>query len=649
MRRNTFLPIGCLLILTSFAALGQPTLPFKKGINLTNWFQTSSPSEIQFTKFTRKDLERIQSLGCDVIRLPINLHAMTSGEPDYIPHPLFLSFLDQVVSWAEKLQIHLILDNHTFDPAVNTPTSIGPVLVKVWTHMAEHYKNRSTLIYYEILNEPHGISDSQWASIQQTVIDAIRTKDTQHTIIVGPANWNSYHNLSALPAYADSKLIYTFHFYDPFIFTHQGASWTDPSLVPLGGVPFPHNASPMPPTPESLKGTWIENSINNYTSDGTVNKVKTLIDIAVSFSASRNVPVFCGEFGVYMPNSNNAHRVSWYEIVRKYLEEKNIAWTMWDYTGGFGVFRNASNELFDHDLNVPLLQALGMTVPPQTPYVKLPARKGFTLYDDYIGEGIADASHNANGIRDFYNVTTPKTGTYCISWSESDQYGNISFDFKPDLDFSLLKEHNHAITFWARSNSPSTQIDVRFIDSKTSANDHPWRMGKTIEQIIPGDETWKRVEIPLNELTEKGSWDDAWFNPEGKFDWTTIDKFEIVAEHHSLHGIQFWFDDIEIFGEDVPEEAVTAIEKRNPSLPFTISPNPVKDKTSIDFSLERNQRVEVSVYSLTGHEVALIKTPLLEPGNHSVIWNTEGFPQGLYVVKIKIGNLFGSGKVLKLE
>ena len=90
------------------------------------------------------------------------------------------------------------------------------------------YAYYSGYVFYEVLNEPHGIADGVWGSIQQSVIDAIRTEDAVHYIIVGGANWNSYNNLSALPLYSDTKLIYTFHFYDPFVFTHQGASWSNP-------------------------------------------------------------------------------------------------------------------------------------------------------------------------------------------------------------------------------------------------------------------------------------------------------------------------------------------------------------------------------------------------------------------------------------
>ena len=82
----------------------QAQVSFNRGVNLTGWFQTSSAQQIQFTKYTKKDFQNIKSLGCDVIRLPINLFYMTNGSPDYTIDPLMYEFLDQAVNWAEELQ-----------------------------------------------------------------------------------------------------------------------------------------------------------------------------------------------------------------------------------------------------------------------------------------------------------------------------------------------------------------------------------------------------------------------------------------------------------------------------------------------------------------------------------------------------------------
>jgi len=639
--KNLFL---FLLVVASFGLEAQNM--FTKGVNLTGWFQAPSPRQIQFSKYTKKDFERIKSLGADAIRLPINLHAMTNGAPDYILDPLFLEFLDEAVNWSEELQISLIMDNHTFDVNSNTDPSIEGVLVKVWKQMAAHYKSRSGYVYYEVLNEPHGISDAVWGSIQQSVIDAIRTVDTSHYIIVGGANWNNYYSLNPIPVYTDAKLIYTFHFYDPFLFTHQGASWTNPSMVPLAGVPFPYRASDMPVIPTSLQGTWIESSLNNYSNDGTVAKVKSLIDVAANFKSTRNVPVFCGEFGVYIPNSRDADRVYWYEEVRKYLEAKQIPWTIWDYQGGFGLFEKDSNELFDYDLNIPLVGALGWNAPPQQPYIKRPKTNSFILYDDFIQEGIVNASYTNTGVLDFYNTTSPHQGSKCIYWSNVNQYQSIAFDFKPDADLSLLPGNDYVLEFWVKGSTPGVKFDVRFIDTKVNSIDRPWRMGKTIDDTFTTwDGTWKKISLPLKGLEEKGAYDNGWYPPESKFDWRAIDRFEIVAEYQSLSGIEFWFDDLQVTGNEIPyEEVVTQVDEHAED--FDIYPNPVQGEAAIRFSLKESGVITLSIYSLQGKLLDKLVEGYHEKGEHELTWekpNTDDLPAGIYLAEFRTG----TSKVVK--
>ncbi len=560
------------IFLSFFLVIHGQTAPFTKGVNLTNWFQVGSAKQIQFTKYTKQDFENIQSLGCDVVRLPINLHFMTTGAPDYTLDPLFLGFLDQAVDWAEELGLYLILDNHTFDPAEDTDPAIGGVLIKVWGQMAAHFKDRSNLILYEVLNEPHGISDQLWNSIQQDVVDEIRSVDDKHTIVVGPASWNSYNNLAAMPIYEDDNLLYTFHFYDPFVFTHQGASWVSPSMVPLADVPFPYDAENMPSFPTSLNGSWIHGAFNNYNVDGTVSKIKELIDIAVDFQQTRNVPIYCGEFGVYIPNSNQQDRVFWYDQVRQYLEEKNIAWTIWDYHGGFGLFEEDGNGLFEHDLNVDLLGALGMNAPEQTPFQIKPDSMGFFVYSDYIGEKIISASYSAGDL-DFYHTWAPNNDEYSIFWTGANQYQAITFDFRPNRDLSYLVSQDYALDFFVKGDTPGTSFDIRFVDSD-GPNDLPWRIRVTIDNEVNWDDSWQHLHLKLSDFVEHGAWNGTWHNPIGAFDWSKINLLEIVAEQGPLGEARLWFDNIQI--TDIDPTQVNAVETSKRLFPVEIFPNPVE-------------------------------------------------------------------------
>jgi endoglucanase len=651
LTRSVFRFIPALLLFSNCFLNAQNL--FNKGVNLTNWFQASSVNEIQFNRYSRQDLINIKSLGCDVIRLPINLHYMTLGNPDYIIDPIFFNLLDSVVTWAEELNIKLILDNHTFDPAVNTDPGVGDILVKVWSQMAKHYKSHSALILYEVLNEPHGLTTQVWGAIQQTVIDTIRAVDTRHTIVVGASGYNTYTEMANLPVYSDTNLLYTFHFYDPFVFTHQGATWVSPSMIDLAGVPFPYNKDSMPVCPASLKGSWVESNLNSYSNDGTVANVQNLIDIAIKFRDTRKVPIYCGELGAYNLNSINVDRVYWYQIVRSYLETNKIPWTSWDYQDGFGLFNKGSNELFQHDLNVPLLKALGLNVPVQTLYIERPDSTGFILYSDFIGSFINESNWENNATIDYYTTKHPNNGNYCLAWYGASQYGYIGFDFTPNRDLSKLVQEKYAIDFFVRGDSPGAQFDIYFIDTKTNdPNDHPWRMYINIDESYgPWDKKWHHVRIPLNKFTEMGSWDNnQWYTPQGLFDWRAVDIFDIVADYGDLTGTTFWFDNILISDIDssiVRDNSVLDIRSIKQSSHFgilNIYPNPVSDLFSVQYNQPETGNVTFRIIDIIGRQVFADKINNQIAGEHYYYLNRKNaelsqLSSGLYIFNLRMSGM----------
>jgi endoglucanase len=342
-------------------------LPFSKGLNFTKWFEAPSPQLVVFSKITEQDFIDVKSIGVDVIRLPVKMHNMAGAAPEYVLDPHFFNLLDQVVDWAEKHQIYLILDNHSFHPVAPTDPGIGGILIPVWTQLARRYKDRSAYILYEILNEPHGIDAKVCAAIQEKVVSAIRAIDSKHSIVVGGVNYNSLDELLNVPIYPCDHIVYTFHFYDPHIFTHQGETWGHPpNLRNLKGLPFPSDAHAMPEIPPDLKGSWAEKTIKNtYMRDATVETLSKQLDKALEFSRKNgDVPLFCGEFGAHIPNILPEDRLRWYQIVTRLLDERKIARASWDYFGSFGIFKTAQGGSFTGDLNVEIVKALGFSVPP---------------------------------------------------------------------------------------------------------------------------------------------------------------------------------------------------------------------------------------------------------------------------------------------
>ena len=601
----------------------QPSMPFTKGVNLTNWFQVNEVGQIQINKYTKKDFEQLRSLGCDVIRLPIHLHSHTTGQPNFEVNPLLFEFLDEIVGWAEDLNMHLILDNHTFDPAGFTPLTIDLPLLKIWPQIASHFNGKYKHIYFEILNEPNGITDAAWNQIQGKVITAIRQVNKEHTIIVGPANWNNYQNLKSMPVYEDKNLIYTFHFYEPFLFTHQGASWTTPSMSSLKDVPFPYQKSKMPVFPTQLKGTWVESAFNDYGRIGHIDYVKEQLSIAVKFAKERNVPIYCGEFGVFASASPEIDRTFWYEYIRKELESQKISWTIWDYHGGFGLFENGTNGIFDYDLNIPLVKALGLNVPPQTNYEKKPLDSEKWLYRERLSTELKESSYGA-GLINYYSKDNSFAGKYAISWKNPKQYDAIGWEFHPEVDARLMLQQNFVLSFYVKGNIIGKSIDVRFLDSKTGPGDRPWRTTFRLDdKIVKWDDSWQLIQIPLYKFKEQGAWDEnKWHNPEGKFDWTSVDRIEFVAESSDLLSGILYFDEIRL------KPSSPSFTSQISNLPkFDLYPNPASHELTVNiFNAEHTSQYQI--FDLQGIEIksGQMKNQIIIPV-HDVI-------NGNYIFKI---------------
>jgi endoglucanase len=613
---------------------------FNKGVNLTGWFSGGSARSIPFYKYTKKDIENIKSLGCDVIRLPINLHYMTSGQPDYKVDTMLYHYLDQVITWTDELGLKLILDNHTIDGA-NAKTVEVP-LMKIWPQIARHYKNAPTSVIYEILNEPNTFAVADWAKIQKNVLDTIRTIDTLHTVIVTGADWGGIAGLTKLLPLADKKLIYSFHFYDPFLFTHQAATWASPSLGDLGNVPFPYNASKMPACPVSLKGTWVESGLNtSYKTDGTVAKLKSTIDQAINFGKKYNVKIFCGELGVYNAKSPVADRANWYKAVTGYLTEKSVPWTMWDYQGGFGLFNKGSNETFEYDINRTMAEGMGFALPPYKEFVMKPDTASFDIYTDFMGEGIQYGGVPGGGIADLF-APNPYQGTNCIYLTGTPQYGALDFDFTFNKDLSMLKNANSYVSLWVKGSAKDASVTLRFLDTKTAdPNDHPWRMDYTLVSTTkaPFDGKWYNVTIPLKSFLDVGSWDGVWINSQNKFDWTAVDKFQIVSERAALTGKEFWIDNISLERGSSP---LTGNYEIGIQSEVSIYPNPASEKVNIRFFAPVPGTLEVTVHDLSGRLQQTLFSNNCTPGVQKIVWhiNNQSKPveNGMYICKVKFNN-----------
>ncbi|MCI4669451.1 MAG: T9SS type A sorting domain-containing protein [Bacteroidia bacterium] len=321
------------------------------------------------------------------------------------------------------------------------------------------------------------------------------------------------------------------------------------------------------------------------------------LDIAVQFRESRGAPVFCGEFGVFIENSPETDRINWYRDFRQLLDSASISWTSWDYHGGFGLFEKNSQGLFDHNLNVPLLEAMGFNVPPQTPLIIQPDTAGFFIYRDFIEEGIQQWGSGFN----LFTQNGANYGQYHIEWRDQAQYSSLGFNYSPNKDLSILESNDFALDFFVRASSSvqNSNFDVRFVDSKTQdSTDLPWRNRYTFSPTSRG---WEHYHIPLSDFVEHGSYfNNTWHSPRGEFDWQDVDLVEFVAEYGALNGI-LDVDHVQLTNVDsAMVNNTTSVIGGNEPLAL-VYPNPFSEKIKI--RLLASEEMKASLVDVMGREV----------------------------------------------
>jgi len=343
------------------------------GINLSEWFaQVYDPKGYTKEHFeswtTADDIALVKSMGFDHVRLSINPQPMMRhNQADELP-PAYLSNLDTAVKMILDHGLALIIDMHPdsdFKARLVEHDDFIEQFSDFWRAIARHYSNLDPqMVYFEVLNEPEFRDRYRWAGAQAKLALAIREGAPQHTIIAAGANWSDIDDLIALTPLSDSNLIYNFHFYNPHVFTHQGATW---------GVNYWHfeNKLAYPASMETAKKVAAAEpdpvnqlAVLRYGLDHwDAHRIEVEIGQAAEWGKRWNVPLTCNEFGVYRRDSDPQDRARWLHDVRATLEHDGIGWSMWDFGGrdggmGFGVVNgpkegpNTPDEL--------TLQALGL-------------------------------------------------------------------------------------------------------------------------------------------------------------------------------------------------------------------------------------------------------------------------------------------------
>jgi endoglucanase len=339
----------------------------KRGVNASDWFaqvyDKRGYSREHFQDWTTADdIALIKSAGFDHVRLSVNPQPMmTSGETNKIPSE-YLGYLDAAVKMILDQGLAVVIDVHP-DSDIKARLSKEDEVVEqfadFWRALAAHYSSwPGDRVFFEILNEPEISDRYRWMGIQAKLAAAIRVNAPLHTIIAAGARWSDNDDLIFQEPLHDSNVIYNFHFYEPHIFTHQGANWAVNSWHWLHGLPYPSDLQSAERAaalePEEVNRLAV---IRYGEEHWDAARIDSEIKAAADWAHRRGVPLLCDEFGAYRNYSNAKDREAWLHDVRTALEKYGIGWTLWDYSGSFGIATKANGKA---TLDEGVLRALGL-------------------------------------------------------------------------------------------------------------------------------------------------------------------------------------------------------------------------------------------------------------------------------------------------
>jgi endoglucanase len=323
--------IGLLLLANVLGSEASPPDAFDearklgRGVNLLSYDRVWESREKG--RFKPKHFQLLKEAGFSHVRINLFPFQHMVKTNNWVLEAQWVGTLDWIVNLGLEQKLKVILDMHEFAALGKDPAANKEQFLAFWRQMATHYQNSPKEVWFEILNEPsEKLTEELWNDYFVEALAIIREKHPTRMVIVGPGHWNSIDHLGELilPE-QDRNLIVTVHYYQPFEFTHQGASWVnrqDKLGVPWDGTPEQRAA------------------------------IKRDFDKVSAWAKKNNRPIYLGEFGAY-EKADMAARSRYTDAVARAAEAQGWSWAYWEFNSGFAVY-DARREKWVE----PILRAL---------------------------------------------------------------------------------------------------------------------------------------------------------------------------------------------------------------------------------------------------------------------------------------------------
>ena len=282
---------------------------------------------------TQEDIQYIASLGMDHIRLGFDQLVLEESPGKY--RERIFALIHHFVDWCHEagvtpvLNLHKAIGNYCDIPEKITlfdSAELQDRFVDLWTTVDREFASDDSPMF-ELLNEVRGDASTQWNVLSRRTYNAIRATNPTRAIIIGSAFKNSYNALDKLEDYEDPNLLYTWHFYAPYEFTHQQGVLKPGPLFYNRKIAYPDDIERY-----QEYHAFVNHDPNHYScARMDIHWIREAMQPAFDFQeAHPNNTVWCGEFGT-IRHCKLEYRENWFHDVIRVLREHNTPYCIWNY------------------------------------------------------------------------------------------------------------------------------------------------------------------------------------------------------------------------------------------------------------------------------------------------------------------------------
>jgi endoglucanase len=406
--------IICTAMLTVSASAA--TFQGQRGISLDLWVTWPDESKwddrsvmLPFPEWRKhvgaKELTDLKAAGFDFVRMPLDPAAFLSSKTENIREEMFAEIATSI-DLITQSGLKVILDLHVVPAGGNRGIGTMELLQdkKLFDSHAELVKRMAKLltnhipetVALELFNEPtsdcKGAEADRWSGQIKQLHAAAREVSTKVTLILSGACWGSAEGLAALDPkeFADDNLVWSFHSYDPFILTHQGATWTGDFMPHVYGLPFPlHSADKgelkntldeirariKKDAPKARRGghlAYLDEEIAKIgTEEALAREMDKPFDVVAKWADKNDVKpsdILLGEFGMIRQEYGNPvvvpgeYRAAYVKAMAGRAEKAGFMWSVWSYGGAFGVVDGFDGEKAEGDVLEAVREMRGVGV-----------------------------------------------------------------------------------------------------------------------------------------------------------------------------------------------------------------------------------------------------------------------------------------------